>query len=180
MTAESRKNKRATGQEWLKRGLQIAAALLVLALVYEGVRSIAPSPPKGGYGFSGTTVKGEKWSLADRLGKKPVLVNFFATWCGPCKMEFPELLELQRKYRDQGFEVVLLTRESLEEIKPFEELMSAPVAIIPDAGPVFDSYGVEAIPHTYFFNGEGKLVKDIPGYNPSALKPIEDELRARG
>jgi thiol-disulfide isomerase/thioredoxin len=180
MVDNSPRNGAASRRLWT-RILQVGAVVLLLALLYEGVRGLAPEQSRAETrDFSGTTVKGETWSLSDRLGKKPVLVNFFATWCGPCRMEYPELLELHRKYRDQGFEVVMLTRESLDEVKPHEALMNSPIPIITDAGDVFDAYGVDGIPHTFYYNRDGKLTHEIQGYGPGELQRIEQDLQSGG
>ena len=72
---------------------------------------------------------GSKWKIADRKGKV-LLVNLWAIWCGPCRAEMPHLIQLQDKYRDQGFEVIGLNAgkdpetdeaESLDAIKAFGE-----------------------------------------------------------
>lgn len=62
--------------------------------------------------------------LEDKKGKV-VLVNLWATWCGPCRGEMPHLTEMQEKYRDQGFEIIGLDvdAEPVEEIKDFAEEM---------------------------------------------------------
>ncbi len=67
---------------------------------------------------------GGKFNLKDAKGKV-VLFNLWATWCGPCRAEMPELVELQNKYRDQGFEIVGLNidEETPEQINPFVEKM---------------------------------------------------------
>lgn len=69
-------------------------------------------------------IDGGKFKLEDAKGKV-VLFNLWATWCGPCRAEMPELVELQNKYRDQGFEIVGLNidDETPEQVKPFVEKM---------------------------------------------------------
>lgn len=69
-------------------------------------------------------IDGGKFKLEDAKGKV-ILFNLWATWCGPCRAEMPELVELQDKYRDQGFEIVGLNidDETPEKVNPFVEEM---------------------------------------------------------
>jgi thiol-disulfide isomerase/thioredoxin len=155
--------------------LTIGAALIVLALIYEGFHALAGSSK--GEDFTATTLDGKTWSLAEHRGKGPLVLNFFATWCGPCKMEYPHLLELQRKHGPKGLQVVLLTDESADTLKQFPELTSAPFTYIPDAGKVSSLYGVSGIPHTFVFNRKGEMVKEIEGYDETVIKEIEQHVQ---
>ena len=55
---------------------------------------------------------GEAFRLADHLGKRPIVLNFWASWCGPCRQEFPALDEMYRKYKPMGFTMVGINVES--------------------------------------------------------------------
>lgn len=162
--------------KWVKRGLGLLALLLVAAIAYDLLQKAAP-PARPRADFTATTLTGEKWSLAEHRGKSPVLVNFFATWCGPCQYEIPELMKLQQEYADQGLKVVLLTRESAEEVKADANIAALPVPILVNADEAFDAYGVDGIPHTVFFGADGAVVADIEGYSPKALDEVKEHLR---
>ncbi len=86
-------------------------------------------------------------------------------------------MELQQKYGHRGLKVVLLARESADEIKAMPFLATAPVPILADAGAVFDSYGVNAIPHTVFLDRDGNTAERIEGYADKALDGIEKQLQ---
>jgi len=153
--------------------LLVASLLLGGALLYEWFNSLAPKAVD----FSATTLDGKQWVLAEHRGKKPLVLNFFATWCGPCKMELPHLVALQKKYGPDGVEVVLVTDEPADLLKQFPEFTETPLTFITDAEAVKTSYGVSAIPHTFVFNREGKLVKDFPGYSEEVPGQIEDLIK---
>ena len=86
-------------------------------------------------------------------------------------------MELQQKYAERGLQVVLVAREPANELKSIPILRTAPVTILADAGAVFDSYGVNAIPHTIFFDRSGEPAARIEGYDEKALDGIEQKLR---
>lgn len=159
---------------WLKRGLLILIPLLLVAVIWDGLRSmLAPKPRPD---FTATTLQGKDWSLASYRGKKPVILNFFATWCGPCKQELPRLVEIQQKHQASGVELVIITREPADVVKQFPEFSELPVTLITDGGAIFDEYQVDAIPHTLYFDQGGKLAFEVQGYNEVALGDLEKRL----
>jgi len=164
----------------MKLGLLIAAACLAVGVVYEAIRGIgnAATPASAGSDFTAADLHNKDWTLAAHRGKGPLILSFFATWCGPCAMERPELYQLQRKYADRGLQVVLLTKESADVVRAFPELASGPLTILTDAEPVFQLYGVNPIPHTVFFDERGQIVEDIEGYSPEVLAKVERRLES--
>lgn len=157
--------------------LLTGALLLGLALLYEGFVSITSGGSGKVVDFDAQTLDGKRWSLAEHRGKRPVVLNFFATWCGPCKLEYPHLAELQKKHAAEGLQVVLLTDEPAEVLKEFPELTQAPLIYIPDAGEIKESYGVNSIPHTFVFNREGQMVKQFMGYDENVPGEMEKLLQ---
>ena len=112
--------------------------------------------------FTAIDMDGNEVSLSDFVGK-PVVVNFWASWCGPCKMEMPDFNEIYHEYGDEVvFMMVNMTdggQETLESAKEF--INSQPY----DFPVYFDvnmeaaiAYGVSAIPMTFFIDAEGNVV----------------------
>lgn len=98
--------------------------------------------------------------LADLRGK-PVIVNFWASWCVPCRKEFPTFRAAQAKYRAQGLEIVGITFKDLtDDARAFAKQQRAnwTLALGGDGDPVGRSYGVRAIPQTFFVNRQGTIV----------------------
>lgn len=108
--------------------------------------------------FTLTDLQGTEWHLHDLTGKV-VLVNFWATWCPPCRKEMPDLQALYDKYKDQGFVVLAISDEEAAKVRPFiaERKITYPVLL--DAGrKVNDLFQVEGIPKSFVYDREGKLV----------------------
>ena len=105
---------------------------------------------------------GNAYKLSDFLGK-PVILNFWASWCGPCKMEMPDFDEKYQEYGDQvQFLMVNLTdgsQETVETASSFiaEQGYSFPVYFDTEQDGAI-AYGVNAVPVTYFIDAEGNLV----------------------
>lgn len=108
-----------------------------------------------------STYKGTTQRLSDYVGKgKPVVADFWASWCGPCRGEIPYLIDLYHKYGDK---IVVLgiatwddpadTEQAIAELKiPYPQMMNAG-----QAGS--DAYGIEGIPEIILFSAEGKILR---------------------
>jgi thiol-disulfide isomerase/thioredoxin len=146
----------------------------VVADLLQGPGGLRPSKPN----FSGVDLAGRGWKLGEHRGRHPVIVSFFATWCGPCRMEIPHLVELEKKYADRGLEVVMVTKEPAETVKADPELSVLPLRILVDGERIFTSYNVSPIPHLFYFDAEGSLVEDVEGYDEDALARVESHLKS--
>lgn len=106
--------------------------------------------------------EGHHLSLQDLQGR-PVLLNFWATWCGPCRLEMPELVSAAKN----NAELVVLAinvQEELEQIQPFAEDFQMTMPIIRDtAGDLRQLYGVTGMPTSIFIDKEGKIAAVWPG-----------------
>jgi peroxiredoxin len=108
--------------------------------------------------FTLSDLEGKTWHLQDLKGKV-VLVNFWATWCPPCRKEMPDLQALYDKYKDQGLVVLSISDEDAAKVTPFiaERKISYPVLLDP-ARKVNEEFVVEGIPKSFVYDREGKLV----------------------
>jgi peroxiredoxin len=108
--------------------------------------------------FTLTDLQGKSWHLQDLRGKV-VLVNFWATWCPPCRKEMPDLQALYDKFKDQGFVVLAISDEEAAKVSPFigERKISYPVLLDPGRK-VNDAFIVEGIPKSFVYDRNGKLV----------------------
>jgi peroxiredoxin len=129
--------------------------------------------------FTLTDISGQKISLADYKGKV-VLLDFWATWCGPCRIEIPGFVELQNKYRDQGFSVIGISldkgSDATGEVREFykEFRMNYPVAVGDDK--VDELYGgIVGLPTTFVIGRDGHIYSKHPGATPVSV--FEEEVK---
>ncbi len=126
-------------------------------------------------GFTLEDTAGRKVSLADYKGKA-VLINFWATWCGPCKIELPWLVDLQKKYGAEGFQVLGVSADDLDkddkaklagekqQIAKFAADMHLDYPVLLDGESISKLYGgVDTLPMSFYVDRSGKVVKAING-----------------
>jgi len=101
---------------------------------------------------------GKSWALKDLRGKV-VLVNFWATWCPPCRSEMPDLETLYKQFKNEGFVVLSISDEDASKVKPFidEHRFTYPILLDPGRK-VNGQYNIEGIPKSFVYDRDGKLV----------------------
>ena len=108
--------------------------------------------------FTLKDLSGETWTFAELRGKV-VLVNFWATWCPPCRKEMPDLETLYGRFSSKGLVVLCISDEEAAKVEPFirERKVSFPVLLDPGRK-VNEMFVVEGIPKSFVYDREGKLV----------------------
>jgi peroxiredoxin len=115
--------------------------------------------------FSLAALDGKTVKLSDFRGKA-VLLNFWATWCEPCKIEMPWFVDLQRKYGPQGLQVVGIAMDdaSPKDIAEFAQKMSVNYPVLVGKEAVGDQYGgIPYLPSTFYISRDGKVVERVFG-----------------
>ena len=145
-------------------------AAIVAAMLFAGIRMARSNrgngPTQGQLignlapDFELPALDGKNLKLSDLRGKA-VLLNFWATYCGPCKIEMPWFVELQKEYGPQGFQIIGVAMDdaSLEDIVKFAKEMGVNYPILLGKESVGQSYGgVSVLPTTFFLDRDGKLI----------------------
>jgi thiol-disulfide isomerase/thioredoxin len=131
--------------------------------------------------FTLKDMNGVDVKLASFKGK-PIIVNFWATWCGPCRAEIPSLVELQTQYGAEGKDVVILgisVDDPIEKLKPYaaQMKMNYPVLVGNGRDDVQDAFGpLWGIPVTVFIDREGRIAKKHSGI--ASKEQFEQEIKA--
>jgi peroxiredoxin len=124
--------------------------------------------------FTVKTTDGKEFKLSAHKGK-PVLLNFFATWCGPCLAELPHVeKEIWQKYKDRGLVVVVVGREhEIPEVAEFKKKHQYSFVMAADRKrEAYGKYATQYIPRTYLLNKEGKIVFQSMGFNDADFKKL--------
>lgn len=151
--------------------------LLIAVLVIPGLSHAAPAP-----GFTLDVHGGGKVSLSELKGKV-VLMDFWATWCQPCRQSFPWMNEMLDKYSDQGLHIVAVSLDvNPRMVEKFLHRYPAKFQIGLDPhGKVADQYNVHVMPTSYLIDRNGGIHKVHRGFRlsdtPALEKMIQDALK---
>ena len=157
--------------------LPIVAVLSIAALLAADP-SPAAEPRPAAPDWQLRDVNGKPVNLAEFKGRLVVL-NFWATWCPPCRQEIPGLVALQRKYQDKGLVIigVSLDQRGPGVVKPFIGRFGVNYPVVMGNEQIVSDYGgVEAIPTTFIIDRQGKVVTVHQGVTDNAT--FEAEIRS--
>ena len=108
--------------------------------------------------FTLSDLQVKSWRLKDLQGKV-VLVNFWATWCPPCRKEMPDLQSLYARFQEQGFVVLAISDEETAKVTPFIAGRAITYPVLLDPGrKVNGLFEIEGIPKSFVYDRNGKLV----------------------
>jgi peroxiredoxin len=156
--------------------LPILAALVACSPSFEALQTAhrdsvkpakerRPAPDFALKDENGATVR-----LSDYRGKV-VLLNFWATWCGPCKIEIPWFVEFESKYKDQGFAVIGVSMDEggWDDVKPYLRRVKVNYRVVIGDEEVAQKYGsVEALPTSFLIDREGLIASVHVGLVPKS------------
>ena len=127
--------------------------------------------------FTLKTLDGQEVTLT-KLKGKVVLLDFWATWCAPCREAIPHLINLQKTYREKGIEVIGMNmdRGDAETVRRFVKSMDIPYPITLTSEEVSRNYGVTGLPTTILIDQEGKIRQKFLGFTSEIAKQITSTI----
>jgi cytochrome c biogenesis protein CcmG/thiol:disulfide interchange protein DsbE len=152
----------------------LAAALTLAASSAHAVGAGAPAP-----NFTLPNAKGEAVTL-DKLRGKVVYVDFWASWCGPCRRSFPWMNEMQQKYGARGFTVVAINVDKKRaDADKFLALLPANFPVVYDeAGTTPAAFAVQGMPSSYLIDARGNVTYVERGFTDESRGPLEERVKA--
>ncbi len=164
----------------MKRSLLRWLIILSLCLVWlfllpccakkEKEAGLAPS-------FTLKTLDGKEISLSQLKGKV-VLLDFWATWCAPCKESIPHLVQLYKDYRGRGFELIGMNvdKGDIEAVRRFVTSVDIPYPVVTAPEDVIRNYRVTGIPATFLIDREGRIREKTAGFNSTIARQLTTQV----
>jgi len=129
--------------------------------------------------FTAEDMDGNEFTLSEMIGEKPVVLDFWATWCPPCRREMPLISEFAEKYKDEVlvYSITSESAESREGILSFIKDNELKQKFIHDpSGSIADKYFVYAIPYVVAIDIDGKVVGTFLGFSENIVEELEEAL----
>ena len=120
--------------------------------------------------FDAPDPQGNVHSSSEWIGKGPVVVNFWGTWCPPCRREIPDLVKLYDEYKDKGVEILGLSlRDSPQQVLDFSAQNNMSWVLLVADPAIAVKFNIRSVPMTIFFDKDGNIVEQYKG-----LRSYED------
>jgi peroxiredoxin len=131
--------------------------------------------------FKVTTVNGDQVNFKDYLGKGPLLVNFWALWCEPCKQEMKAFKMLTDKFKSEGVNMVAINTDQVRSVGKVRAWVNTqkidfPVLLDPDGDIARDIFSMESLPYSLILMPNGTVYKKHIGYTAGDEKETEKEI----
>ncbi len=134
-----------------------------------------------GYEFDLADLEGNNVKLSELLKTGPVFVQFWATWCVPCKEEMKVLNELYGKYKDSGFVFVAVSiddQKTVSKVEPYIDSKSYKFKVLYDTDKnVFSNFGGQDPPFSVFLDRNGNIFKTYSGYIQGDDSKLENDIK---
>ncbi len=155
-----------------KSSVVIVIGVLAAIMICQGTD--AAKPPL----FELNTMDGEAYKLKDELGKKVIILDFWATWCKPCLREMPHINEIYEKYKDQGLVVYAINVDNASaksRVKPTirRKNFTLPVLMDPSSEVLRKYNPTKNIPYLTIIGADGETVRDFSGFKPGDQEIVE-------
>jgi thiol-disulfide isomerase/thioredoxin len=153
----------------------IIRMVLILGMIAVACGSREQAKQSDNSDFTLPSIDGNEYTLSELKGKV-VVIDFWATWCPPCRNSIPAFITLYKKYHNQGFTILGISLDNNEqELRAYTKKMKIPYPILIGNKDIAKTYQVSGIPKTIFLDKKGNIRKTQTGFAPE-LEPQFDQL----
>jgi len=153
---------------------------LALFLLLTANPGAALPPPEGRVPFPAVSLRdrdNQARPIGDLLGEVTV-INFWATWCGPCRYELPELERLAAEYQGRSLKVLAINVDSPRAaVEAFIANTNLRLPVYFMDARTQDSLGIDRLPFTILLDREGRVVRVYPGYSKEGMQDLKEQVR---
>jgi len=160
----------------MKKHLNILSLTALATLMLSGAAMALPNVGDEAPDFTLKTLSGETEINLAGLEGKVIYLDFWASWCGPCRKAFPEVKKLHKEYAEQGMEVlaISLDRSPAPAIKFMAEQNAGFESLYDNGGSAAKKYGVRSIPSTVIVGPDGKVAYSMIGFDPRKVGEMKE------
>jgi cytochrome c biogenesis protein CcmG, thiol:disulfide interchange protein DsbE len=161
----------------MKRALALRVAAIIAVATPIPLPALAVEAGEAAPAFSLPSAKGDPVAL-DKLRGKVVYVDFWASWCGPCRRSFPWMNEMQQKYGARGFVVVGVNvdKKRTDADKFLAQIPASFTVAFDEAGTTPSAYGVKGMPSSYLIDASGRIVYVERGFLDEHKAELEQRV----
>ncbi len=157
-----------------KSTLVVMLSLIVPAILLYGCASIS-AQDQSAPDIKLQDIKGNAIQLSSFKGKV-IILDFFATWCPPCRQEIPDFIALQEEYKDKDFVMIGVSLTPLDDVKPFTEKLGINYTVLIGDDKAESAYGpIRSIPTTFVIDKDFKVAKKYIGFR--AKEVFENDVK---
>ncbi|MDP4199398.1 MAG: TlpA disulfide reductase family protein [Bacteroidota bacterium] len=166
--------------------MKIRTPLVIFAFLLLGRASFAQSATdsvhiQDNLKFTVKTVQGDEVNFKDYLGKGPVLIDFWALWCEPCKQEMKAFKTIQEKFKAEGVNLIAINTDQVRNLAKVRAYITTqgfqfPVLVDPDGSIARDIFSMESLPFSLVLMPDGTIYRKHIGYTAGDEKVAEQEV----
>jgi len=165
----------------MKRLIYLLAFLVVAGLGKTAFASSDSVVVDASLNFTVQDVDGNEQAFSSYLGKGPVLVNFWALWCEPCKQEMKAFKSMVEKFKAQGVSMVAINTDKVKSMAKVRNYVKSqgieiPVLLDPDGSIAQERFAMESLPYSLILNPDGSVYKKHTGFTAGDELSIEKEI----